>query len=171
MPTHRYVAEFVDGGDVMIGEEVIQNSPGTSSEIKGSIVKQQVVMRVSSHRRFVGDADSNSHTPTLHRVVLATRGRSIVSYASLVELLSAAQCAAEGTHATLTIGQSLTLSKVSIQSFSLGWITRMLVSATSFSAQTRKKRRDSFLISTCLPSVIMQPRLLVLMTTTQLLRR
>jgi len=97
MPTLRCVAEFVDGGDVMIGEEALQDGPGTSPEIKGSVVNQRVAMRVSHHRRFVEDADLNGHNPTLHRVVLATRGRSMVSYTSLVELLSAAECAAEGT--------------------------------------------------------------------------
>jgi len=96
MPTLRCVAEFMDGGDVMIGEEVLQDDPGTSSEIKGSVVNQRVAMRVSNHRRFVEDADSNVHNPTLHRVVLATRGRSMVSYTSFVELLSAAECATEG---------------------------------------------------------------------------
>jgi hypothetical protein len=92
MPTLRCVAEFVDGGDVMIGEEAPQDDPAASSE-----VNPRVAMRVSSHRRFVEDADSNTHNPTLHRVVLATRGRSVASYTSLVELLSAAECAAEGT--------------------------------------------------------------------------
>jgi len=40
----RQSSFVADGGDVMIGEEVIQNSPGTSAEIKGRIVKQQVAM-------------------------------------------------------------------------------------------------------------------------------
>ncbi len=88
MPSLRCVAEFVDGGDVMIAENAQQGIPTTSN--------QQVAMRVSSHRRFVHDAESKPHNPTLHRVVLATRGKSMISYTSLVELLSAAECAAEG---------------------------------------------------------------------------
>ena len=95
MPTLRCVAKFVDGGDVMVEEEVLQDTVAPS-EIKGDAVNQQVPMRVSSHRKFVEGAESNRHNPTLHRVVLATRGRSMVSYTSLVELLSAAECAAEG---------------------------------------------------------------------------
>ena len=102
MPSLRCVAEFVDGGDVMIGEEVLQDVLATSSEPKGNVVNQQVAMRVSSHRGFVEDAQSYAHNPTLHRVVLATRGRSLVSYTSFVELLSAAGCAAEGTLAILS---------------------------------------------------------------------
>ena len=92
MPTLRCVAEFVDGGDVLIGDEVRHTSPKGEE----SVVKRRVAMRVSSHRKFVEDAESSPHDPTLHRVVLATRGRSMVSYTSLVELLSAASCAAEG---------------------------------------------------------------------------
>jgi len=99
MPTLRCVAEFVDGGDVMIGEDAQQDIPTTSSDIKGGIVNQQVAMRVSSHRGFVEDAESNPHNPTLHRVVLATRGKSMVSYTSFAELLTAAECAAEGMRA------------------------------------------------------------------------
>ena len=95
MPSLRCVAKFVDGGDVMVEGEVLQDPP-TSSEIKGDVVSQQVPMRVSSHRKFVEGAESNPHNPTLHRVVLATRGKSMVSYTSLIELLSAAECAAEG---------------------------------------------------------------------------
>jgi len=89
------------------------------------------------------------------------------------ELLSAAEYVCRGRYArnTPTMGQSLTLYKVSIHSISLGSITGMLVSATSFSAQTQRKRRGSFLISTRLLSVKMQPRLPVLMTMTRLLRR
>ena len=101
MPTLRCVAEFVDGGDVMIEEHAQQDIPTTSSDIKEGIVNQRVAMRVSSHRRFVEDAESNPRNPTLHRVVLATRGKSMVSYSSLNELLSAAQCAAEGMQAIL----------------------------------------------------------------------
>ncbi len=73
-----------------------------SSKGKSKITTQQVAMRVSNHRKFVKDAESNPHNPTLHRVVLASRGRSMVTYTSLVELLNAAACAAEGTPATLT---------------------------------------------------------------------
>jgi Fungal protein kinase len=98
-PTLRCVAEFVEGGDVMAEEEVQQPSSGTSSKGNEEVVVMRVVMRVSSHRRFVVNADPNAHNPTLHRVVLATRGRSMVAYASLVELLSAAKCAAEGMQA------------------------------------------------------------------------
>jgi hypothetical protein len=172
MPTLRCVAEFVDGGDVVIREKVLQDDPGTSSEIKGSVVNQQVAMRVSSHRGFVEDADSNTHNPTLHRVVLATRGRSMVSYTSLVELLSAAECAAEGTQTTLPQwARCSPLPKVSMPLASLGSITGMLVSATSFSAQTRRRQRGLYLISTCLPSVKRQSRLPVLTTMTRLFRR
>src|SRR5258706_3030944 len=69
-------------------------------------------MRVSSHRGFVEGAESNPHDPTLHRVVLATRGKSMVSYTSFTELLSAAECAAEGMQAILSqIGMTLTSSQ------------------------------------------------------------
>ena len=101
MPSLRCVAEFVDGGDVMIGEEDIQDVRATS-EVKGGVVNQQLPMRVSSHRRFVEGAESNPHDPTLHRVVLATRGKSMVSYTSVKELLSAAECAAEGMQTILS---------------------------------------------------------------------
>jgi len=103
MPTLRCVAEFVDGGDVMVEEDVQQGNPDTSSVGKESIVKQRIAIRVSSHRKFVQDAESSLHDPTLHRVVLATRGRSMVSYTSLVQLLSAAECAAEGMQAILRV--------------------------------------------------------------------
>ena len=96
VPTLRCVAEFVDGGDVMIREDDLLDSHTTPSEIKGGVVNHQAPMRVSSHRRFVEGAESNPRNPTLHRVVLATRGKSMVSYTSFMELLSAAQCAAEG---------------------------------------------------------------------------
>ena len=101
MPTLRCVAEFVDGGDVMIGEDTQQDIPTTSSDIRGGVVNQRVAMQVSSHRQFVEDAESNPHNPTLHRVVLATRGKSMVSYTSFTELLRAAECAAEGMRAIL----------------------------------------------------------------------
>ena len=100
MPSLRCVAEFVDGGDVMVKEEVLQD-PAASSEIKGDVASQQVPMRISSHRKFVEGAESNPRDPTLHRVVLATRGKSMVSYTSLIELLSAAECAAEGMQSIL----------------------------------------------------------------------
>ena len=96
MPTLRCVAEFVDGGDVMIMEGDLLDDHATSSEVDGGVVNQQVPMRVSSHRKFVEGAELNPHNPTLHRVVLATRGKGMVSYSSLIELLSAAECAAEG---------------------------------------------------------------------------
>ena len=101
MPTLRCVAEFVDGGDVMVEGEVMQD-PATSSEVTGDVVNRQFPMRISSHRKFIEGAESNPHNPTLHRVVLATRGKSMVSYTSLIELLSAAQCAAEGMQAILS---------------------------------------------------------------------
>jgi len=90
----RCVAEFVEGGDVM-AKEVRQHTPSSSSSKVGE--NKRVAMHVSSHRGFVSDAERNLHDPVLHRVVLATRGRSMVSYTSLVELLSAGECAAEGT--------------------------------------------------------------------------
>ena len=154
MPSLRCVAEFVDGGDVMIGEEVLQDILATYSEPKGNVVNQQIAMRVSSHRGFVEDAESNANNPTLHRVVLATRGRSLVSYTSLAELLSAAECAAEGTQSMLSQWARRSLfPKVSTVSVSLGLIIGMLVSGTSFSAQTRRNQRGLYLISTSLPSV------------------
>src|SRR5258706_15144353 len=52
MPSLRCVAEFVHGGDVMIGGYAQQDIPTTSSDIMGGAVNQQVAMRVSSHRRF-----------------------------------------------------------------------------------------------------------------------
>ena len=94
MLTLRCVAEFIEGGDVMV-EEVRQHThtPSSSKDME----KQRVAMRVSGHRGFVVDAELNPHDPVLHRLVLATRGRSMVSYTSLVELLRAGECAAEGT--------------------------------------------------------------------------
>ena len=100
MPTLRCVANFIDGGDVMVDGEVRQD-PAIGSEITGGVVNQQVPMRVSSHRKFVEGAESNPHNPILHRVVLATRGKSMASYTSFIELLSAAECAAEGMQAIL----------------------------------------------------------------------
>ena len=91
--TLRCVAEFVDGGDVMFEEKL--HGPDSPSSNFGE--QHRVAMHVSSHRGFVADAKLNPHDPILHRVVLATRGRSLVSYTSLVELLSAGECAAEGT--------------------------------------------------------------------------
>ena len=101
MPSLRCVAEFVDGGDVTIGEEVPQGSSGTSTKDKEVLVNQTVAMQVSSHRKFVEDAETSAYNPTLHRVVLATQGRSMASYTSFMELLSAAKCAAEGMQANL----------------------------------------------------------------------
>jgi len=92
--TLRCVAEFVDGGDVMVEEERQHtDSPSPS----GGGGKQRVALHVSTHRKFVDDAETNPHDPVLHRVVLATRGRSMVSYTSLEELLKAGECAAEGS--------------------------------------------------------------------------
>jgi len=90
--TLRCVAEFVEGGDVTIEEELQCPHPSSST----SDVKARVVMHVSTHRGFVVGAWLSPHDPVLHRVVLVTRGRSIVSYTSLVELLKAGECAAEG---------------------------------------------------------------------------
>ena len=90
----RCVAEFVEGGDVMVGEVRQHTHTPSSSKV---VETQRVSMRVSGHRGFVVDAVLNPHDPVLHRLVLATRGRSMVSYTSLVELLSAGECAAEGT--------------------------------------------------------------------------
>jgi hypothetical protein len=101
VPSLRCVAEFVDGGDVMIREEIQQDTLATSSTDNQITANERVPMRVSSHRKFVKDAEPSSGDPTLHRVVLGTRGRSLVSYTSLVELLSAAKCAAEGMWAIL----------------------------------------------------------------------
>lgn len=92
--TLRCVAGFVDGGDVMIEEEGRHPLSASSSTGEKS---QRVAMRVSDHRKFVEDADVSPHNPTLHRVILATHGRSMVSYSSLAELLRGAGCAAEGT--------------------------------------------------------------------------
>ena len=93
MLTLRCVAEFVEGGDVMIKEEPQHPQHPSSSNIREN---QRAPMHVSSHRGFVVDAKLNPNDPVLHRVVLATRGRSMVSYTSIVELLSAGECAAEG---------------------------------------------------------------------------
>jgi len=92
----RCVAEFVDGGDVMIYKKV-QNSSSTSPS--KATDRERVAIRVSTHRNFVDDTELNPHDPILHRVVLATHGRSMVSYKSLEELLMAADCAAEGMRA------------------------------------------------------------------------
>jgi hypothetical protein len=96
--TLRCVAEFVDGGDVTVWEGQQVNAT-TSSKRNEGLSSQRVTIRISSHRKFVEGAESSPHNPTLHRVVLATRGRSMVSYTSMVELLSAAECAAEGMDA------------------------------------------------------------------------
>ena len=79
----------------MMVDEVRQHTHTPSSS--EGMEKQRVAMRVSGHWGFVVDAELNPHDPVLHRLVLATRGRSMVSYTSLVELLSAGECAAEGT--------------------------------------------------------------------------
>jgi hypothetical protein len=92
MLTLRCVAEFV-GGDVMV-EGGRQHTPSPSFSNAGRT--QRVAMHVSNHRGFVTDAELNPHDPVLHRVVLATQGRSLVSYTLLIELLSAGACAAEG---------------------------------------------------------------------------
>jgi len=157
-PTLRCVAEFVDGGDVMIGKDVWRG-PATSSKIKGRVVNRQVTMRVSSHRRFVTGSKWNPNNPTLHRVVLADRGKSMVSYASLIELLSAADCAAQGMQAIHPQWARCShLPKVSIPSINLGSVIGTLVSATSFSARTLRKRQDLFPILTSLRSVKRQSR-------------
>ena len=107
MFTLRCVAEFVDGGDVMVKEERQHPQHPSSSNCRGN---QRVAMHVSSHRGFVVDAKLNPNDPVLHRVVLATRGRSMVSYTSIVELLSAGKCATEGTlHSFVCATHDLTL--------------------------------------------------------------
>ena len=101
----RCVAEFVDGGDVTVEEK---NSSAAPLENERNPTKNRVVMRISGHRTFVEDVQLSTYNPTLHRVVLATRGQSIVSYASLVDLLNAAECAAEGMWASPPVDQMLT---------------------------------------------------------------
>ena len=96
MPTLHCVAEFVDGSNVMIMEGDLLDDHATSSKVNGGVVNQQVLMQVSSHQKFVEGAELNPHNPTLHRVVLTTHGKGMVLYSSLIELLSAAKCAAEG---------------------------------------------------------------------------
>ena len=100
MLTPRSDAEFVEGGDVMVG--AVRPHTHSPSSSKGE-EKQSVAIHVSSHRGFVVDDELNPHDPVLHRVVLATRGRRIVSYTSLVELLSAGECAAEGIRSFLPL--------------------------------------------------------------------
>ena len=131
--TLRCVVEFVDGGDVMVEEDLQQSHHPSSSNSGG---QQRVAMHVSSHRKFVAGAKLNSHDPVLHRVVLATRGRSLVSYASLVELLSAGECAAGGMPHSFCNTHDLTLCKGSWLCMSAEWTTEMSVSAMFFSAQT-----------------------------------
>jgi len=65
-------------------------------------------MRVSSDRRFVEDAESNPHNPTPHHVVLATRGRNVVSYTSLAKR-NRVRCRRYASD-TPEIGQKLTPS-------------------------------------------------------------
>ena len=144
----RCVAEFVDGGDVTVEGD---SGSAAASEDEESPIKKHVAMQVSSHRGFVEDAQSSAHNPTLHRVVLATCGRSMVTYTSLVELLSAAECAAEGMwvvppHYTI----HSRLPKVSEPSAVLGSIIGMSALATSSSARTRRNQPGSFPTSTFL---------------------
>ena len=98
----------MDGGDVAVEEG---NSSAAALETNQTPIEKRVVMRISSHRAFVEDVQLNTHNPTLHRVVLATRGQSMVSYTSLVDLLSAAECAAEGTCAIPPADQTLMRSQ------------------------------------------------------------
>ena len=102
MPSLCCITEFIDGSDIMIEEDNLQDLHATSSEVKGAAINQQVVMQVSSHQRFVEGAELNPHNPTLHCVVLATHGKSMVSYTLFTELLSAAECAAEGMQTILS---------------------------------------------------------------------
>ena len=135
MYTLRCIAEFVDGGDVMVEEE-FQHSQQPSPSNFGD--NQRVSMQVSTHRRFIADAKLNPHDPVLHRVVLATCGRSMVSYTSLVELLSAGECAAEGTPSFPCLcNTSADFFQGSWPYMSAVWTIRMSVSATFFSAQIR----------------------------------
>ena len=103
MLTLRNVAEFVEGGDVMVG--AVRQHTDSPSSSKGE-EKQRVAIHVSSHRGFVVDDELYPPDPVLHRVVLASRGRSIVSYTSLVELLSAGECAAAGIRSFLSLGHT-----------------------------------------------------------------
>ena len=141
MLTLRCVAGFVDGGDVTIENRIQESGAPSSSKGTG---KERVAMHVSTHREFVGDAELNPHNPVLHRVILSTRGRSLVSYTSLVELLSAAECAAEGTRTILC--QQYTRSdpfKDSWLCISVVSTIGMLALATSFSARTLRSPLDS----------------------------
>lgn len=95
MVSLRCVAQFANGGDVTIEEDIQRASSASPSNDKE---KERVAMSVSTHRKFVGGSELNPHNPVLHRVILATRGKSMVSYTTLVELLKAATCAAEGTN-------------------------------------------------------------------------
>ena len=158
MPSLRCVAKFVDGRDVMVEAEIMQY-PDICSEIKGDVVNQRVPMRVSSHRKLVEGAESNHHNPPLHRVMLATRGKSMELYTSLIELLSAAECAAEGMRSILSQQARRSRSpKVSSPSVSLGSIIGMLALVTSFLAQTRRSQQDLFPILISLRSVKKQSR-------------
>jgi len=98
--TLRCVAEFIDGGDVTVEQEHQRTESPSCSKLEE---RQRIAMHISTHRRFVIDAELNPHNPVLHRVVLATQGRSMVSYTSLVELLNAGECAAEGTRLFLRL--------------------------------------------------------------------
>ena len=145
----RCVAEFVDGGDVTVEEKDGSAAP---LETGRTSTKKRVVMRISGHRTFVDDAQLSTHNPTLHRVVLATRGQSMVSYTSLEGLLSAAECAAEGMWAIPPPWTRCSrLPKVFGPSASLGSIIGMSVLVTSSLERTRRKRPDLFPTSTMLP--------------------
>lgn len=152
MLTLRCVAEFVDGGDVMVENDKQHDSSAGPYENEQTAIKKRVAMRISSHRTFVEDNQLNTHNPTLHRVVLATRGRSMVSYTSLVDLLSAAECAAEGMWAVpRECTRHLCLPKAFGPSVTLGSIIGMSVSVTSSLVQTQRKRPGLFPTSTFLP--------------------
>jgi hypothetical protein len=138
--TLRCVAEFVDGGDVTFEEGLRHaRSPFFSTGVE----KQRVSMHVSTHRRFIIDAALNPHNPVVHRVVLATRGRSMISYTSIMELLSAGECATEGARSFLCCHtRDLTLIKGSWLYMSVVWTIGMSVLATSFSARTPRSLLD-----------------------------
>ena len=163
----RCVAKFVNGRDVMVKAEIMQY-PDICSEIKGDVINQRVLMRVSSHWKLVEGAESNPHNPPLHHVMLATCGKSMELYTSLIELLSAAECATEGMRSILSQQARHSHSpKVSSPSVSLGSIIGMLVLVTSFSAQTWRSQQDLFPILISLQSVKKQSRWHISETTAQ----
>ena len=116
MPSLRCTANFVEGGHV-IGEGV--------------------EMRVSSHRKFVVGTPNSRRDPIAHRVVLGTRGRSLSTYTSMLELLIGAKCAAEGRLLLFSFNNCCSHhQKVLRHSIDAVSFIGMLAWATSFSAWT-----------------------------------